>query len=225
MLTSGDGTDMPLLESVALHSCAVVVAACVTVNVRPATLMVPVRSAVVVFAATLYWIVPFPVPEPPLTMLIQDAPLVAVHAHAIEPATVTDPVEPVAGTVTDTGESVIAHPWPACVTVACCPPIVSVAVRSAFVLFAATLKKTDPLPVPLAPEVIVIHDAVFVVVHWQPAPAVTVMPLKAIPGVSAMLAGESDTLQPGAACVTANCRPPTVSDAVRDEVPVLAVME
>ena len=54
MLSADDGIDMPLLESVALHSCAVVVAACVTVNVRPATLIVPVRSADDVFAATEY---------------------------------------------------------------------------------------------------------------------------------------------------------------------------
>ena len=54
--------------------------------------------------------------------------------------------------------------------------MVRVAVRSALVLFAATLNDTDPLPVPLAPDVMVIHDAVLVVVHGQPAPAVTVIP-------------------------------------------------
>jgi hypothetical protein len=97
-------------------------------------------------------------------------------------------------------------------------------VRSALVLFAATLKNTDPLPVPLAPDVIVIHDAVLVVVHAQPAPAVTVIPLKAIPGVKAVFVGDNDTLHPGAACCTENCRPPIVRFAVL-AAPVFAVIE
>ena len=73
--------------------------------------MTPDRSVVPVFAATLYWMVPFPVPDPPAVMVIQGTPLVAVQAQAADPATVTDARSNlVAGTVTDTGERVIAQP-------------------------------------------------------------------------------------------------------------------
>ena len=72
--------------------------------------MTPDRSVVPVFAATVYCIVPFPVPDPPAVMLIQGTLLVAVQEQATDPATVTDALDPVAATVTDTGESVIAQP-------------------------------------------------------------------------------------------------------------------
>jgi hypothetical protein len=158
-------------------------------------------------------------------MVIHGALLVAVHEQAIDPPTITDPLDPLAGTVTDSGEREIAQPCPAWVTVACCPPMVRVALRSWFVLFAAMLRKTEPLLVPLKPDVTVIHDAVLVVVHWQPGPAVTVIPLNWAAGLSARLVGESDTLQPGAAWVTENWRPPIVSAADREAVVVFAVIE
>ena len=101
--------------------------------------------------------------------------------------------------------------------------MVRVAVRSALVLFASTLNDTDPLPLP-APDVIVIHDAVLVVVHGQPAPAVTVIPLEAPSAVKAVFVGDNDTLHAGAACCTENCRPPTVRLAVL-AAPVFAVIE
>jgi hypothetical protein len=50
--------------------------------------------------------------------------------------------------------------------------IVAVPVRAAPV-FAATLKPTDPFPVPVAPDVMVMNAALLVAVHAQPAPAVT----------------------------------------------------
>jgi hypothetical protein len=40
-------------------------------------------------------------------------------------------------------------------------------------LFAATLNVTVPLPVPDAPAVTAIHDAVLLAVHWQVFPAET----------------------------------------------------
>jgi len=51
--------------------------------------------------------------------------------------------------------------------------IVAVPVRAAPV-FATTLKPTGPFPVPLAPDVMAIHESLLVAVHAQPAPAVTV---------------------------------------------------
>ena len=47
------------------------------------------------------------------------------------------------------------------------PAIVSVPLRAAPVL-AATLNSTDPLPLPLAPEVMLIQDALVDAVHVQP---------------------------------------------------------
>ena len=52
------------------------------------------------------------------------------------------------------------------------PPIVTVPLRAAPV-FGATTKLTDPLPVPLAPAVMLIHDAFGTAVHAHPAVAVT----------------------------------------------------
>ena len=46
--------------------------------------------------------------------------------------------------------------------------------RDAVAGLAATLYETVPLPLPLAPAVTVIHAALLVAVHAQPAPAVTV---------------------------------------------------
>ena len=51
------------------------------------------------------------------------------------------------------------------------PAIVSVSLR-AFPVLAATVRVTDPLPVPL-PPVTVIHDGALVVVHVHPAVVVT----------------------------------------------------
>jgi hypothetical protein len=58
-------------------------------------------------------------------------------------------------------------------TVKVCVAIVAVPVRAA-PLFAATLKPTGPFAVPVAPDVMVIHEALLAAVHAQPAPAVTV---------------------------------------------------
>ena len=51
------------------------------------------------------------------------------------------------------------------------PAIVSVPIRSA-VLFGATPNATVPLPLPVAPEVTVIHGALLVAVHAHPLPLV-----------------------------------------------------
>ena len=58
------------------------------------------------------------------------------------------------------------------VTVNVCPAMDSVADRAA-PLFTLTVNPTEPLPVPLVPDVIDIHPAPLVAVQAQPAPAVT----------------------------------------------------
>jgi hypothetical protein len=64
---------------------------------------------------------------------------------------------------------------PACVTVNVLPPIVIVLVRDAVLAFAAAVKPAEPLPDPVAPDVIVIHVSVVDAVQLQPAGAVTVI--------------------------------------------------
>ena len=82
---------------------------------------------------------------------------------------------PAAGTLADVGDSVGAHAAPACVTETVDPAIVSVPVRLVVPVFAATANATVPEPDPDAPDVIVIHDALLIAVHAQPAATVTVL--------------------------------------------------
>jgi hypothetical protein len=72
---------------------------------------------------------------------------------------------PVAGTVAVSGVTPKVHPV-SCVIVNVCPAAVIVPDRAAAV-FAAALNCTVPLPVPLAPDVIVIHGAFAAAVHEQ----------------------------------------------------------
>ena len=67
-------------------------AACVTVNVAPAIVSVPVRLDATVFAATLNPAVPLPDPVAPLVIVIQEALLVAVHAQPVAAVIVLLPV-------------------------------------------------------------------------------------------------------------------------------------
>jgi len=132
------------------------------------------------------------VPLAPLLIVIQLVAVVAVHAQPLPAVTATDPLPPAAvGEVLDGSIEYVhcgggggggAADW---VTVNVCVAIVIVPVRAAPVL-AATVKPTEPFPEPLAPPVIVSHDALLVAVHAHPLGAVTAT---AVPGppVSAML--------------------------------------
>jgi hypothetical protein len=77
-------------------------AAWLTVNVRPATLIVPERDAPLL-ALALNFTDPLPVPEPPDVIEIQPAFDLAVHAHVPPAVTVRLPVPPPAGTVSEAG--------------------------------------------------------------------------------------------------------------------------
>ena len=78
-----------------------------------------------------------------------DALLVAIHVQPAPAVTATVPDPPVALVDCELGLIEKAH-GAACVTVKVCPAIVRVSVRSAPV-FAAIVKVTVPLPLPLAP--------------------------------------------------------------------------
>lgn len=83
-------------------------------------------------------------------------------------------------------------------------------------VFALTLNVTVPLPVPLAPEVIVIHETSLVAVHAQLLVVFTSMvPMPALAARSCLL-GEIEYEQGAtAACVAVNVRPPIVTVPVR----------
>jgi len=73
--------------------------ACVTVNVCPAIVSVPVRVVPVEFAAAEKVTSPFAVPDAPAVMVSQVALLVAVHVHPLAELTVTEPEPPTEATL------------------------------------------------------------------------------------------------------------------------------
>lgn len=154
--------------------------ACETVTVWPATVIVPVRAEPV-FGVAAKVTLPLPVPLWPDVMVIHAALLVAVHAQPLVVVTATGPPVPPAPPIdTLVGCTENAHATAACDTVNVWPAIVSVPIRAGPV-FAATLKVTLPLPVPVAPDVMVIQDALLAAVQPQPAPAVTATLLPVAP--------------------------------------------
>lgn len=75
---------------------------------------------------------------------------------------------------------------PACETAKVLPAIVSVPVRAGPVL-AAIEKATVPLPLPLAPDVMVSQDALLVAVHAQPLPVVMLTELEPLDALTLKL--------------------------------------
>jgi hypothetical protein len=73
-------------------------AACVTVNVSPAIVSVPMRGPVVEFAAALKLTLPAPVPELPPVIESHPTSALADQAHPDMVVTVIEPVPPAAGT-------------------------------------------------------------------------------------------------------------------------------
>jgi hypothetical protein len=192
-------------------------AACVTVNVCPATVSVPVRAAPV-FADALKATVPLPVPDAPAVTVIQSGLFeAAVHAQPAPAVTVIDPVPPAGSTAWVPGAMLNVHAGAAaaCVTVRVWPPIVSVPVRAAPV-FAAALNETVPLPLPDAPLVMVSQSALFETAdHVQP-PAVDTFTEPVPPAGSTLcVVDESENVQPEAS-VSVNVRPAIVSVPERD---------
>lgn len=129
-------------------------------NVWPAIVSVPVRAAPP-FAAALKETLPFPLPDAGPVIEIQSALLdVAVHAQPAPAVIEADPGPPEASTFNEFGAmpNEQAAAW---LTVKVWPAIVSVPVRAA-PPFAATLKATDPFPLPDVPLVIVSQSELFV---------------------------------------------------------------
>ena len=102
---------------------------CVTVNVWPPIVTVPVRDCVAVLAVTLNVTRALPCPIPLPRTVNQLALLTAVHAHVLPAVTLVNPDPRPEPTVVLAGEIETAQPTPAWVTVSVCPPIVSVPLR------------------------------------------------------------------------------------------------
>jgi hypothetical protein len=149
--------------------------------------------------------------------------LEAVQPQPPTAVTVTVPPPADASTFADAGAIVELHGTPACVTLKVWPPTVSVPVRGVVVVFAATLYPAEPLPLPDAPEVIVIHPALLVEVHAQPVAAVTVIVPELATSETLADAGAIVGEHGAPACVTVNVLPPTVRVPVRGLVVGLAV--
>ena len=122
------------------------------------------------FAPTSNFTVPDPPPLAPAVTVIHGALLEAVQLQPVVVVTLNDwPVVAVDATGTVSGFTVNEQGTAACVTVTAFPATLIVPLLEPPV-FAATPKVTLPLPVPVAPAVIVIHEAVLAAV--QPHDAV-----------------------------------------------------
>ena len=140
-------------------------------NVWPPIVAVPVRL-LPGLAATFKVTVPLPLPLAPEATVTHDALLVVVHVQPAAVATVTWTPEAPAATdrlvgVIDTVQVAPADPVWLIVVVA--PPTWMLPMRPAVEVFAATAKAIDPLLLPLAGEVMVIHGTWLTAVHAQPA--------------------------------------------------------
>jgi hypothetical protein len=87
----GNDADMGEMEKVQTN------ASCVTVNVCPPIVSVPVRDDPLL-AAIVKLTVPLPLPVGPAVIVSQLTPGAAVHAQPLPAVTVTDPVPPLATT-------------------------------------------------------------------------------------------------------------------------------
>jgi len=108
------------------------------------------------------------------------------------------------------------------------PPILTVSDRGLEPLLGAARTVTLPLPEPLAPAVIVSHDAVVVAVQVQSAGAVTAIERVSPPTGDVRLVGLMAVTQgvvPTPACVIVTVRPATVRVPLRCDVAELAVAE
>ena len=143
-----------------------------TVNVKPAMEIVSERAAPR-FGSTRYPTAPSPLPLLGVVNEIHDAVFVAVHVQIVGAVTLMELAPPIAG-IDALGGLLMAyvHAGATCVTVNVWPAMVSVPFRGAPPL-AATVNETDPLPLPDAPDVTVIHDTLLTAVHGHTDVVVT----------------------------------------------------
>jgi len=155
-----------------------------------------------VVEATVNPTVPLPVPFAPAVIVSHVSVVEAVQPHPDGIVTATFvAAPPAAGTVWLAGLIDAGHA-PACVTVCVWPAIVMVPTRLVELGLATNVNATVPLPLPLAPLVIVIHDAAVLAVHAQPVAVVTAIdvPVPAVAGTDWLVGLIDEAQEP--ACVT-----------------------
>jgi hypothetical protein len=163
------------------HSAAAWVTSCIW----PFAVIVAVRAAAIVFAATVYAIVPLvPVPEAPLVITSHDASDVADHVQ-VSPLVVTDtlPLPPAESKDAVAGARAEVQ-FSAWITTCASPAIVTVVTRAP-PLFALTVINTLPLPVPDIGSTS-IQSALSDTLHEQ-VPALAVTPTLCVPPPAATL--------------------------------------
>ncbi len=128
-------------------------------------------------------------------MVTHETALEAVHGQTEGRVTVTEPGPPLAFTDVETGASVAVQTTPACVTVNAWPPTVTVPVRLDRLVFAAIEYPTVPSPVPLEPDVMLIHDADAVALHEHPVSVSTLSVPVAASLEMEVLTGDSANVQ------------------------------
>ena len=148
-------------------------AACVTVRVWPPAVIVPVRGELSGFAAALKATEVLPVPLVALVTDSQAALLVAVQVQVLPVVRPTELLPPLAGKEALDDDSAYVHAAAACVTVKVWPATVIVPLRGELFGFAAALKATVVLPVPLVPLVTDSHAALLDAVQAQSPPVVS----------------------------------------------------
>jgi hypothetical protein len=135
---------------------------------------------------------PLPLPPAPEVMVIHEVLLDAVQMQPLVVDTLMDLLPPSLPTFTLSGETENEHvgrlTTAAWLTVKGRPATVIVPLRAPPVL-TATLNATDPLPVPLAPDVTVIHDAPLLADHWHPLCVVTAIEPGPPSAVTSLLVG------------------------------------
>ena len=107
-------------------------------KVFPAIVMLPLRPAVAVLAATEKITVPLPDPLAPAVTVIHPVPLTAVQPQPVPLLTVTEPVPLAAATDALPGEMVYTQAAAAWETVKVCPAIVILPLRVVVPVLAAT---------------------------------------------------------------------------------------
>ena len=203
----------------------------------------PERATVLVFSATLNVTLPLPLPLDPAVTEIHPSLAVAVQPHSFVVVTLIDEfVLPDAATDMVVGVTPYEQVGPAtaaCVTATLLPAMRSVPVRSAPV-FATAVNETEPGPEPLAPDVMLSHDALEVALHVHPAvvsteigpPAPPLVSTDAVVGLTVnehvgSVGGTVGSVVGGRAgaelesCVKVTLRPAIVTDAERSP-PLLA---
>lgn len=160
----------------------------VTETVCPAIVSVPVRGEVPGLAAIEKATAPVPLPLAPELTVSQAVLLVAVHVQPVEVVTVALVELAADPGLNEAGETVNEQGAAACVTVTVWPAIVRVPVRGDVAVLAAIEKATLPLPVPLAPDVMVSQASLLDDVQLQPDAVVTLalLELAAAPDVCAV---------------------------------------